>query len=437
MNHENWQFSFVREIGLNTIWVPSLGWAYPLNVQFSNLTDGTKPYEELPNVTVSDDHIRVFYALPSDVIDAELDGGASDFTLTGKVRILKRTKGFPRGAFDALATLVLEEDYTGSISNLTRNEPYLFLDNKGSQSNNPIWYYTVFYEGVTDLGDTLWAFSPIYGHGRAFFLDSGESINGRAAYEYMPKAFRVLDTRKHSQQLFRFLQVLGKPLDEIAERLQKFLETKYDPSRVDAAFLPYIDQLLGWATNFELSEHRRRVETANAIYVWKTKGANDALEATIQNITGWDTELEEGYKYVLTTALPGEDSLDPNSPPLGWNATTDGDWATIVGGSAFNGTVDLSNPSNVLLTGDSTQNIRVLSDFSEDGWIEPRGVIVDLSTNTIGVLPSNVAEDKVSRLLFLLGIYYAKFKINMRPTLVQDSYSETLTLTLTDNYTDV
>lgn len=436
MNHENWQFSFVREIGQGTIWVPSLGWSYPLNVQFSNLTDGSIPFEEMPLVTVTGDHIRVYYSIPSDVTGADLSGGASDFTLTGRVKILKKTKGFPRGAYDQQAVEVLNEDFSTTISSLTRNEPILHIDHEDSDSTKPTWYYTAFYEGVTDLNQTLWGFSPIYGHGRAFSLNSGDSAHGDLAYDYMPRAFRVIDTRKHSRQLYRFLQVLGKPLDEIAERLQRFLETKHDPAKVDAAFLPYIDQLLGWPTNFELSEPRRRFETATAVSVFKTKGANDALEVAIQNITGWDTELEEGYKYVLTTATL-EDILDPNSAPSGWNTQTDGDWATLVNSKPYNGTLDLSNPSSILLTGDSTQNVCTIADFSEDGWIEPRGVLVDLYTSGGAVLPVEVAESKVARLLLLLGIYYAKFKVNIRETSLTDSFNESFDITVSEDTMDI
>lgn len=435
MNHENWQFSFVREIGQSTIWVSSLGWAYPLNVQFSNLTDGAVPFEEMPSQTVSGDHIRVYYALPSDITGAELQNGATDFTLTGRIKILKKTKGFPRGVYDPQASVVLTVDLSASLGSVVRDQPYLYIDHEAADSNNPLWYYTVFYEGVTDLQETWWGFSPIYGHGRAFSLSSGESSRGRLAYEYMPRAFQVLDTRKHSRQLFRFLQVLGKPLDELAERLQRFLDTKYDPSSVDAAFLPYIDHLLGWPTNFELSEPRRRFETASAVAIYKSKGANDALEAALQNITGWDTELEEGYRYVLSTATV-EDSLDPLSPPNGWDAATDGDWAALVNSQPFNGTVDLTTPSTVTLSGLSDQNIRVIADFSDDGWIEPRGVLVDLFTSGGDVLVTGVARDKVYRLLLLLGIYYAKFKVNVRETVLEDTYSETLEMSFTETYQD-
>ena len=435
MNHENWQFSFVQEIGQSTIWVPSLGWAYPLNVQFSNLTDGSVPFEDMPTVTVSGDHTRVYYAIPSDVSGAELSDGSTEFTLTGRIKILKKTKGFPRGVYDTEATIVVNEDFSTSLPSLTRDEPFLYIDHEIADSNNPLWYYTAFYEGQTDLGDTKWGFSPVYGHGRAFSLNSGESSYGLDAYEYMPRAFKVLDTRKHSRQLYRFLQVLGKPLDELSERLQRFLDTKHNPASVDAAFLPYIDHLLGWPTNFELSEPRRRFETSTAVSVWKSKGANDALEVTLQNITGWDAELEEGYKYVLTTAT-AEDVLDASTPPTGWVESEDGVWADFVNGQAFNGTVDLSGASTVNISGDSNQNVRVLSDFSEDGWIEPRGVLVDLYTEGGNVLPTDVATNKVNRLLALLGVYYAKFKINIREAILEDDFTESMALTYTETHTD-
>lgn len=434
MNHENWQFAFVKEIGSSTVWVTSLGWAYPLNVQFSNLTEGSKPFEEMPTQLVVGDHIRVYYAIPADVTGAELSNGASDFTLTGRVKILKKTKAFPRAVYDTQAIEVVNEDFSTTLGSITRDEPFLYIDHELEGSNKPIWYYTVFYEGVTEAQETLWGFSPIYGHGRAFSLNSGESEYGLKAYEYMPRAHKVLDTRKYSRQLYRFLQVLGKPLDEISERLERFLQTKADPSKVDASLLPYIDQLLGWATNFELSEERRRFETSSAVSIWKTKGSNDALELALQNITGWNVEFIEGYRYVLTTATP-QDILDASTPPIGWDSQTDGDWASLVNSMPFNGTVDFT--TTVDISGTDTQNTCVIPDFSEDGWIEPRGVLVDLYADGGNILPFDVMEAKVSRLLGLLGIYYARFKLNVRLLVVEDSYSEQLALNYTDALTDL
>ena len=47
-------------------------------------------------------------------------------------------------------------------------------------------------------------------------------------------------------------------------------------------------------------------ETENIINIWKGKGANDALELSIQNILNWDVELEQSSSYVLTTATGEE-----------------------------------------------------------------------------------------------------------------------------------
>ena len=103
----------------------------------------------------------------------------------------------------------------------------------------------------------------------AEFLDT--SAFGQQMFDYFPRGIRIKDKSEANDTLYRLCQIFGKPLDEIKERLDQFSAKRFDPNEVDAAFIPYIDNLLGWPTNFELSEGRRRYETGDAINVWKAK----------------------------------------------------------------------------------------------------------------------------------------------------------------------
>jgi len=414
--HEYWQFAFVREIGDGTIAVPRLGFNAPLKVEESNLTVGAIPEEDQPNVVVNGDHIRVNYAFPT---------SPQGYTLTGNTKILKKPKEFPRSFADSQASVVLDQDLSG----LTLNEYQLLLDHDVSKERT-VWYYTVFYEAISDQGVTSWLFSPINGHDRAFPLSSGSSSLGQQMFDYFPRGIRIKDKSEGSDTLYRLCQILGKPLDEVKERINQYKGKRFDINEVDAAFIPYIDNILGWPTNFELKESRRRSETADAVNVWKSKGTNDAFELVLQRITGWDVELVSGYDYVITTAT-AEDALDPNTPPSDWDEQVDGVWADQVNASPFNGTPDLSNPNHGYTPGSSSSPFRVIHDGST--WLNIFGVLINLSSPLSNGSPllRDLAKEKIERLLDYLAIHYANFSVQ-----VADIYNESLTLSVSESFDD-
>ena len=148
--HEYWQFAFVRETGEGTRTVTSLGFSAPLKVELSNLPVGASPLEDQPSTLVTGDHIRVLYSLPNDPFG---------FTLTGNVKVLKKTKEFPRGHLDGQAQEIISEDLIAT----TRNEYKLHIDHAVS-NERVVWYYTIFYEATDSQGVTTWIFSPVNGH---------------------------------------------------------------------------------------------------------------------------------------------------------------------------------------------------------------------------------------------------------------------------------
>jgi len=423
--HEYWQFAFVREIGDGTKAVPRIGHLSPLKVEMSNLPKDSAPNEEYPNELVTGDHLRVLYSLPSDISVGQLP-----FTLTGKIRILKKTKEFPRGYQDGTATLVLEEDLSSDLVNVERDTYFFHLDHDTSNSK-VVWYYTVFYEVLeTATSNTYWVFSPINGHDRGFALSHADSKFGDQMFKYFPRGIRIRDKSEANDTLYRLCQILGKPLDEIKERLDQFSEKRFDPNTVDASLIPYIDQLLGWPTNFELGELRRRKETNNAIDLWKAKGTNNAFELALQELTGWDVELIEGYNHVITTAT-ADDFLDANNPPNGWDEQVDGVWADQVNQVPFNGTPDLSNPTQVYQEGDRNSPFRII--FNNDNWQNLYGVLVQLVSPLSDGSPllNKLAQEKIERLLTYLAVHYANFKVQ-----VAEVYTESLSINTLDSFSD-
>jgi len=251
-------------------------------------------------------------------------------------------------------------------------------------------------------------------------------VSGTAAYDYLPRGIRIMDTLQGDETIKRFLNLLGKPLDEVQERLEFFGARRFSPQTIDAALLPYLDQLLGWPTNFELSENKRRGETELAVSIWKSKGSTNALETSLQSLTGWDVEFIEGRDYVLTTATSA-DARDPLNAPDGWDEATDGSWAEAVARTAFNGTPDLSGGGAPLTPNSVNQPYRVMPDFSGNSWQTPLGVLVSLVSSGNNALLSSIALQKIARMLPYLGVHYANFKLT-----IGDSYTESVSLNAID-----
>ena len=406
--HEYWQFAFVGESYAGTESVPSLGRNVPLRVEVSNLPDGTELIADDNNAqTVSGDHLRVYYAIPND---------PEGYALTGKTLIKRKLKEFPRDYNDPKAKTVLSIPFT-NIANVTREEYRLKLDQQDDVDSTKadVWYYTIFYEATdTDNNNTTWIYSPLNGHDRGFALKNlSTSTFGDQLFRYFPSGLRVVDKKEGNDTLYKLSQIFGRVIDEVSERLDQFSQKRFLPMEVDAAFIPYIDQLLGWPTNFELGELRRRRETLNAISLWKSKGTNNAFELALQELTGWNVELCKGYDYVVTTATV-ENTLDPNNAPTGWNQQEDGVWANQVNDIVFNGTPDLSGSPPPFTQGSKDNNFRVM--FDSTSWVNTYGVLVYMvAALSSSALPQDLASAKIVRLLDYLAIHYANFEVQQAP----------------------
>lgn len=397
--HEYWQFSYVKDQPSDTLVMTGLGSTIPLRVEHSNFPTGSKPSEFVtPSEVVQGDHIRVFY-LPLHTLG--MGTIPAGYANTGRFKILKKLKEFPRShstTTDPNAIEVLDKTDFGSTDYI------LYLDHNVG-NNKSTWYYTIFYE-LTDLSNNTnkWAYSPIYGHGRAFALEADSNKYGNKLYKYFPSGIRSKDAREGNYTLERLCKILGRAFDEIFDRLSCFEDKRFDPDTVDAAFLPYIDQLLGWPTNFELREGLRREETSNILSVWRSKGTNNSFALALQEVTGWSIAFEYGYNYTLTTAT-AEDVLDPNNPPNGWDNATDGVWADLVNAKPFNGTW---TSSYTFTSGGRDNTIRNIYDGSS--WQNTYGLLIRLLGSVASnALSEQVALDKINRLVPYLAMHYVNY----------------------------
>ncbi len=314
-------------------------------------------------------------------------------------------------------------------STLSRSE-YLedeFVLDQGTLGNpGDIWYYTVFYEFIVDaIAADQWVFSPSNSHARNWAnvndLDSNSDPTSRIGtqmFELMSRSVKIADFTEAGNATFRLMQALGRIFDGIREEINQHLTKVYDADNVDAGRLPYIDWLLAWPTNFELSEEKRRIETKQAVELWKAKGTKAALELALQTVTNYDVTVIEGWKWV-TTAWDGKPLLDAGSPPVGWVDGIDGVWVDLVNALPDNTAYDANNPNHKIRRGTRQDGLcrayssEIIVETGVGWWWQNLNGILILLTEIPGVSGrlTETLVRKVYRITPLFAMHYAAFAV--------------------------
>lgn len=427
-----WQAQHVASFGATTYRFNNLFAEAPLRSDNGNIPVGEDVGVPDNPLVITAPYIVLSFAFPRDVEDPALD-------FTGKVRIYRRTRAFSRDHLDFTfsgnptdpVVMVAEIDYgpndldlLGSIDRDTYDDRLKVID-QGEIEPGVIWYYTIFYQ-YEDVDKNLWwTFDPGHSHTRNWpykqnYRADGENYSpaGDKLFSYHPRRLRQLDYLEHDNTLYRLCQSIGRVFDSIEEDLAVYRDNRADIDNMDFSRLPYIDWLLAWPTNYELGEDARRVETSQAVTLWKQKGTAAALELMLQTITGWDVRLVEGWPWVLHTA-DGRPQLDPAVPPVGWNEPEDGVWADLVNAVPYISTVDGDDPRTGASIGTSDDiNTYTVSteEVSSTGigwpWQNPNGVLVILTNaeNSPLGLPEVIIR-KIHRMAPLFAAHYAAFSV--------------------------
>lgn len=474
-----WQFRFVSEFGSTTGRSSALGADVPLLVTRGNIPIGSNAGTPADPLSVTRPYLLVQWGLPADV---------PGFALTGRVTIVRRSRGFSRDYADVSAgrvRVVASYNLTAEIGTIERGVYFgdrARLDDRLGDGGD-VWYYTIFYECNTVAG-TQWCFSPTYSFARNWAYKNVLDTAGKPRSRYgdrlfagLPRGIKILDFKEANDATYRLLQAVGRIFDQVDEELDQKLRTFYNVEEVDAAFLPYIDWLLGWPTNYELSEIKRRVETLNVTTLWKAKGTVAALELVLQTVTGWDIETVEGWKWVKYSYDTRYPALEAASPPSDWGtwavstayethqviehggATYDARldhtssaadepgvgaawetywellsssvWADLVAGVPLNQSYDSTNPAQGRRRG--TQSDTLCYSFSNEEvvetgvgwwWQNPNGLLI-IMTEVPGVSQalSETLLRKVQRITPLFLAHYTAFAV-----MIEQQYGESLDL---------
>lgn len=326
-----WQFQFVIDPPPNIRRLPEMCEGQYLRAASGNLPPGSP----LPNTladfsegvaTVQGAYVLIRGTTPTDLPEL-------DFEFDGRVQVVRALYRFPRSPGDGELVASFEDAPADT----------LFVVADTNVEAKEIWYYTAFFG---DAFTGRMTYSPVFGHSRILAVSNltydgvAYSKYGETAYNLLPTWFRKLDV-ENELTMFRICQVFGRVFDDFGDEMSEHLAKMYDIERVDAARLPYLDWMVAWPTNFELSEPYRRRETAEAVNFWKTKGTHGALATLIELLTGYTVEVYEGWRWVVTT---GVEPFDPLVEPAGWDESTDGVWSSLVSATPLQATFDAANP---------------------------------------------------------------------------------------------
>lgn len=419
---DGWQFRFVPDHGPDTDRIPELGANAPFESSCENLPVGaTLPTQPdavgmgvggVPaEIEVTGPYLRLSVGVPTP-IDAV-------FGWDGRVAILKSATRFPRDANGAGSGEAIS---TASLNLATHTDwpltaGRIYLADFDIAQPGVIWYYTVFY-GNSVTGQ--YAFSPAHGHTRNWAAENRlrdgvpYSLAGDTIYAELPKEFRRLDAQAN-HTTYRIIQAIGRVLDIVEETVDLRTSALHNPDETDASRLPYLDWLLGWPTNYELDEQKRRTETQQAVQLWKRKGSDPALELVVQTITGWDVSLVHGWRWVMRS---NPRAFDPDTPPADWVTETDGEWAEAVNSIPYPMSYNAFDPE--MRIGRGTPSDRVCYSPSTEqlidrefgwSWQNQNGLLIVLRRVEGSGLLTETLVRKINRMARIFTAHWRAFSI--------------------------
>jgi phage tail-like protein len=439
---QGWQFSKVKTTEIADI--PEIGNQIPLLVEEITLplgsphnrytvamnfilVGGFPTYQITKSIvettTITNDSLLVKVGIPQDT---------ETFTFTGNIVVLSSEIEYPR-AYD-LNRYKLE--FQGYVNSYQQYRDEYITTLLIPSTTGVTKYLTLLYEvNLVDVNG-----SPFYIYSQINCLNSGianklynplDSKMSNAMYNRFPTYLKKED-EKNGDQTKKLFNILGRTLDDLETKI-KSLKNTYDPNTVNADKLPYIDNLLGWETNFELNEQIRRFETKTAIDVYKTKSTTRSIELILQEILGWNVEIQEGYPFVFSLNQKPYELL---AKPDDWNDNTDGNWLELTGNSPMS--ITYSMDMGEINIGSTFSPIAILPSFSNakdtssNNFQNLNGVLVKLYP-----LPNRRVKlgrdllDKLNILLPQLLVHYADYFIS-----IQDVFDESFNLGITDQFDD-
>lgn len=219
-----------------------------------------------------------------------------------ELRVLRKIGEWPQSASDTGAETVVSKTYAlvGGITDT-------FTDSGLQQGQ--IYYYALYEK----RNDGVWINDYILGRGSAYPYDRW----GAATYLFgsMPRGWQRQDV-ENDDDLQNFLKIFGALTDNIKTDAENLL-TLFEVNNIHEDLLPYLDDKIAWPTWYATGGIQKRKETLRAVDAYKLIGREQCYETLMEEVSSWDLEIEEGWRYVMfTNGLHNSITPDTTDPAL-------------------------------------------------------------------------------------------------------------------------
>ena len=220
------------------------------------------------------------------------------------LKILRKLGAYPDGNSDTDAEIFLSKSYA-AIGSVTETH-----DDTGLLPGQ-IYYYSLY----AQRNDGSWIHDRLQDRGTAYPYDRW----GSAEYMFgsQPFGWQKADADGDGH-LEDFLNMFGALADNIKTDAENLL-TLFEIDSIHADLLEYLDDKIAWPTWYAVESLQRRKETAEAVDLYKLIGREAAYIQLLEEVSDWDAEIVEGWRYVMFTNYKFQsitpDSTDPATLP--------------------------------------------------------------------------------------------------------------------------
>ena len=237
-------------------------------------------------------------------ISIDIPGLAEAPDWSRELKVLRKIGEWPQTHDDSGAEVVVSKTYA-LVGDIT--DTFTDSDLQPGQ----IYYYALYEK----RNDGVWVNDTVLGRGSAYPYDRW----GAASYLFgsMPRGWQKQDVY-NDHDLENFLTIFGALTDDIKTDTENLL-TLFEVNGIHEDLLPYLDDKIAWPTWHAAGGIQKRKETLRAVDAYKLIGREQCYETLLEEVSSWDAEIEEGWRYVMfTNGLHNSttpDTTDPNLLP--------------------------------------------------------------------------------------------------------------------------
>ena len=213
--------------------------------------------------------------------------------------------------FATALQLQTEEDALASLRTVTIDEafdPDMGVWNRSAVVNDMVlepevvYYYALFAPDPDSPGAYLTEHSW-----RISVMATGHYGLDERLYELLPSVHRWLDEPDPGQrgdgQLRRLLQIVGSTFNQLRS-LAEGLRQRHDVLEVQADKLAHLARWIGWEPDQTSPVHTQRNDIVFAPEIFSTVGTVPNIQALINRVTGWESQVKEFVDNVFLTNAP-------------------------------------------------------------------------------------------------------------------------------------